>query len=221
MGPLPLYLGPRPSPARRWAPWVVLGALLTVVADLVAMSFELVERHWQQRLAARNSVSSATIRSAVAHIQDAHNVAVGTAIVTLALWLVWATRRRSRKRVAAHGEVGVERPLREVVPWAVGLVVLTVLASVVCTHIGLGELPPSGRTAADFASYRGWRAASWCCAAATYAALASVVVTATRGQARREAADPADCVQPQPVTRFFGHRVEFMPGPADVRPRVS
>src|SRR5207245_631933 len=56
------YWGPRPSPARRWAPWLIVAAAVTVTCDVIRVVLNLVERHYQQQIAAGHSPNRATVR---------------------------------------------------------------------------------------------------------------------------------------------------------------
>ena len=94
------YAGPRPSPARPWAPWVIGGAVVIAVSNAAQCGLNLLERHYQQQRLSPHPPSVDQVRAAVNAVRVLGTL---TAIVVLA-WLIvailWSNHRRPRARLS-------------------------------------------------------------------------------------------------------------------------
>jgi len=180
------YTGPTPSPARAWAPWVVIASGVAAIANAVVFVLNLVERHDQQQRLTSDPPSAQDIRSTMDSIRTFSMVALIAAAAFLVVGIIWSMRRRPRDRLHLEGESAVEPALRRVLPfpyWAMW----TALVISFVVSFSAGEALHAGMTAQDFVDYRtllavgaGFRALVWIC-------WVILVVAATRTQSRREA----------------------------------
>jgi hypothetical protein len=191
--PRSLYTGPRPSPARRWAPWVIVASAVLAVANVVMLVLNLIERGYQEQRESGVPPVTTHIRET---LDSLHSIGVFSSVLAFAfliLAVTWSMKRRTKVRLARYGEEGVEATLRSVQPtlywtlWcALGAsLVLTLLAQSV-VHVGM--------TVHEFVEYRGYLAAANGTRAVMWGSVIALVVCATRLQDRREAADASDVV---------------------------
>src|SRR5262245_38556349 len=106
------YSGPRPSPARRWAPFVILAAVALAFVNAVLLVLNLIERHYQQQRGGGQYVSQSTIHDTVSLIRTVSRLSIAIDVAFLVVAIVWATKRRTRSRLAMGGEASVEASFR-------------------------------------------------------------------------------------------------------------
>ena len=188
MDPLPTsmpYTGPRPSPARRWAPVleVVVGAV--VLANVILFVLNLIERHNLTRARAGRPVSHAFFEDTLSTINALNRIVLVLMLAFLALDIVWVNRRRGPGRRREFGETGVEPPLNVVSStlWAVfwGAFVGSIVAFAIARANSHAPMSID-----DFIAYRTWIAIAAAFRAATWSFYLALVVAATRMQDRRE-----------------------------------
>jgi uncharacterized membrane protein len=181
------YTGPRPAPARRWAPWTAATAALLVIGNAVLLVLNLMERRLLTQSKSANPPSRAEITDALGRI---HTVSVLMTFALLAFVVVgvtWERKRRSRTRVAQDGETGVEARLRTV--WPAGYVVLyAVLAFGLGATLFASTARHNAVTADDFIRYRTFLAAGHATRAVFWSFWIALVLRATQFQEQREAA---------------------------------
>jgi hypothetical protein len=180
------YTGPRPSPARVWAPWVVVTSSVTAALAATQCWLNLVERHYQQRRLTLSPPSAAQIRHTIDLIHTMRGLSTLSSTAFLVVAVVWSFKRRPRARLKAEGETSVEAALWRVNPIVYG-VFWAALAIGLLASLAAGSAVHPGMTIGDFTSYRtrlafsaGARTVMWLC-------WIPLVVTATKAQARREA----------------------------------
>src|SRR5262249_8757244 len=110
------YSGPRPSKARRWAPWVVIGFALVSFGNAVQAVLNLVERGYQQDLAAGKHVDPSSVHDTVKTIQSVGRLTALAAFIAVPVFLVWVYKRRSRKLLRLGGEFATQPRLSVVWP---------------------------------------------------------------------------------------------------------
>ena len=180
-----LYSGPRPSRARRWAPWVVAVSAGLALCNVAMLVLNLVERGYQQQRISGSPPPSECIRETLDSLHTIGNVSSVAALAFLVLGVTWSAKRRTRARVAEEGETGVEPRLRSVNPsvywtfWA-ALAASFALALVARSKVHVGM------TAEDFVGYRSYLAATNGARAVMWASWVALVIFATRLQDRRE-----------------------------------
>jgi hypothetical protein len=163
------YIGPRPSPARPWAPWVIGGAALIALGNAAQCGLNLLERHYQQQRGTSHPPSLDQVRAAVNAIRTLSTLTAVLLVAWLILAIVWSKQRRPRARLHAFGESSVEPALRSVTPtlwWAMWIgLALALVASLVAR----GAVHPA-MSVDDFVRYRGYlalsdlgRAVAWMC----------------------------------------------------------
>jgi hypothetical protein len=178
------YRGPLPSPAKRWAPFVITAAAAAGVASVVLVALNLMERHnQQQRLT--GTASAAHIQTTLHAIHWFSNFSVGATWALVAVAVVWEIQRRPRTRRTVAGEHSVEPLLRHVAPvayWTFCAAALAVLllgaASASASH---------GTTAPDFVWFRTLRVACDAARVFMFGCWIAVVVRSTQRQTQREA----------------------------------
>ncbi len=180
------YTGPRPSPARGWAKWLVGACAGVVVSNLVSLVLTLIERHHLQQRLAGGGPSAATFRRTLSAITAVSRVAGAFGVAVFIVWLCWLIARRPKER-RTTGESAVELPLHRIMVrtfwafwslWAIGFVFA----------ISSRSLVHSNMTTQDYIDYRTHLAVGHLFAMAVYSCLIVLVVGATRFQDRREAA---------------------------------
>ena len=153
------YAGPRPSPARPWAPWVIGGAVVIAVSNAAQCGLNLLERHYQQQRLSPHPPSVDQVRAAVNAVRVLGTL---TAIVVLA-WLIvailWSNHRRPRARLRAFGESSVEPALRTVIPAAWWAMWIALAVALIATFVARGIAHPV-MNVDDFVRYRGYLALS-------------------------------------------------------------
>src|SRR3954468_3966169 len=112
------YFGPRPAPARRWAPWGIPTSASLALANAALFLLNRIERDLQQHRTSRTPPSAAEVHDTLVRIQRVSQLVILLTIVFLVVTIGWEIKRRSRTRVALHGETGVEARLRTV--WRTG-----------------------------------------------------------------------------------------------------
>lgn len=181
------YTGPRPSPARRWAPALeaVLGA--AVITNVLLFVLNLVERHNLARAKALHPVSRAFFDDTLSTLTALNRIILVVMIAFIVLDIVWVNRRRGSKRRSELGDAGVEPALSVVSRRLWGTFWATFAVSIVAFAIARSS-NHIGMTIDDFIKYRTWLAIAALCRAATWGCYLALVVAATRLQHRREAA---------------------------------
>jgi hypothetical protein len=183
------YTGPRPSEARRFAPWVVLTSGLLAFANVVQAFLNLVERHYQQQVVSGRPPELSTIQDTVSLIRGIGQVMVALSIAFLVTALLWASRRRNRTRLAQFGESAVEPSL-----WNVSHAVYVVFWASLALSLVFSTWAKSGMyvppRATDFVHYRTALAGSNAMRAVTWISYIVLVVKATKLQDRRETLAP-------------------------------
>ena len=180
------YTGPRPSPARVWAKWLIAACAAVVVGNLVALVLTLIERHHLQERLAGNGPSAATFRDTISAINAVSRIAGGFWLALFVLWLGWLFKRRPKER-RTSGESAVEPPLHRIMPrtfWAYW----ALWAVAIIYGISTRSLVHSDMTTQDYIDYRTHLAVGHLFAIVGYTCLIVLVVGATRIQDRREAA---------------------------------
>jgi len=180
------YTGPRPSPARVWAPWVILAAAACALGNLVQCALNLTERHYQQRRLTANPPSPDRIRHTISLIHTFSSVTLIGALVFLVVGTTWSVKRRTRARVSQDGEAGVEPRLRDIQPalyWTVWVLIGVSLLITLTAH----SLVHPGMTVQNFVTYRTYLAAGNVTRAILWSCWIATVVLATQAQDRREA----------------------------------
>jgi uncharacterized protein DUF2510 len=181
-----VYTGPRPSPARAWAPWVVVTSSVTAALAAAQCVLNLVERHYQQRRLSASPPSAAQIRHTLDLIQTTRTLSLLSATAFLVVAVVWSFKRRPRARLKAEGESSVEAALWRVAPIVYAVFWAALVIGVIASLSASSAVHP-GMTIGEFTSYRtrlalsaGARTIMWLC-------WIPLVVMATKAQARREA----------------------------------
>jgi hypothetical protein len=200
------YIGPRPSPARVWAPFVVVLCAVLALGNVLMLALNLVERGYQEQRASGVAPALSHIRET---LDSLHTIGEFTSWLSLAFVVVaviWSVKRRTKTRLAADGERGVEAHLRSVNPalyilfWcALGASFLLTIQGRSVVHVGM--------TPADFVDYRTYLAAANAARAVMWGSLAVLVVLATRRQDRREAATADQVAWRAPVDASWRRQV--------------
>ena len=151
------YSGPRPSPARRWSPWVIIVAAAAAVGSAAQVVLNLVERHLMQQTESGNPPTVAKVRAAVSAIHTADHLTLVAVFAFLVVGVGWSISRRSRPRLARDGESGVEPSLRSVCAPVYGAFWICVVLSLVLSQVARSSVHV-GSTPADFVQYRGYLA---------------------------------------------------------------
>ena len=183
------YTGPRPSEARRFAPWVVLTTGLLAFGNVAQAFLNLVERRYQQQVVAGHPPELSTIQDTVSLIRNIGHVLVVLSIAFLVTAVLWASRRRNRARLAQFGESAVEPNL-----WNVSHVVYVTFWASLALSLVLSAWAKSGMHVplrpSDFVHYRTALTGSNAMRAVTWICYVVLVVKATKLQDRREALAP-------------------------------
>src|SRR3954447_18535989 len=98
------YTGPRPSPARPWAPWVIAAAAVLALSNAAQCGLNLLERHYQQQRTTSSPPSVEQVRAALDTLRVLGTIILISALVWLILAIVWGNQRRPRARVRSHVE---------------------------------------------------------------------------------------------------------------------
>ena len=183
------YTGPRPSPARPWAPWVIVTSAASAIGNAAVCVLNLIERHSQQQRLTGTPPSVAHIQHTLntIHAFTSFDLIASTAFVVAGV--VWSLRRRPKTRLKRDGETAVEPALRKVLPvvywafWAmlVGSLLLTASAASV-VHTGM--------TIPEVVSYRARLAGSAATRTVMWACWIPLVIRSTQLQKQREATSP-------------------------------
>src|SRR5690349_15967928 len=108
------YTGPRPSPARPWAPWVVAAAGVIALSNAAQCGLNLLERHYQQQRTTTSPPSVEQVRAALNTLKVLGTISVIAVLVWFVLAIIWGNQRRPKARLRSHGEESVEPALRRV-----------------------------------------------------------------------------------------------------------
>jgi hypothetical protein len=180
------YTGPCPSPARAWAPWVVVTSGVLAVGNASAAVLNFVERHYQQQRLTGHPPDAAQIRGTLHAIDLLSKVMIIAAIAFIVVGVTWGQKRRTNGRIALGGEAAVEPALRRIVPlpyWGM----LTALCASFAVTLSASSLDRAGMTIHDVIDYRTRVAIGSVGRTVMWACWVLVVVAATRYQTRREA----------------------------------
>ena len=181
------YSGPRPSPARAWALWVLVTAAACGLGNAALLVLNLVERHYQQQRLAGHAPSVTRIRDTLSMIHTFANLTLIAALAFGVLAIFWERKRRPRKRVARDGESGVEPPLRTVLPPVYWTFWVAIGASFVVNTVARSHIH-DGSTIDDIISYRTYLAVGHGIRILMWTCVFVLVLTATALQDRREIA---------------------------------
>jgi hypothetical protein len=190
------YTGPRPSPARGLAPWVLAASAAIALSNVAQCALNLLERSYQQRRLTTNPPSAAQVRAAINTVKALGTITTLVALVWFVLVIVWASHRRPRQRLRHAGESAVEPSLRTVDPAAWWTLWVALALGVLMTAVARSAVHP-GMSADDFARYRGYLALGNIARAGSWTCWVVLVARATAQQSRREAA--AMPVAPGPI----------------------
>jgi hypothetical protein len=183
------YTGPRPSPAKRWAPALVTLMAIDAVANVVAFGLNLVERHNLERAKSGNPVSRAFLDDTLSTIRALGRISLVVTIGVAIVGVVWSHKRRAPSRKNLGGESAVEPSLHNV-SRALNTTFWVMLAlAFLATRIA-ASTQHLGMTADDFIRYRTYLAASDLFRAVMWGSFAALVVKANKLQERRELAPP-------------------------------
>jgi hypothetical protein len=195
------YNGPRPSEARRFAPWVVLASGLLAFSHIAQAFLNLIERHYQQQVVAGHPPEQSTIQDTISLIRGIGHVTTALSIAFLVTALLWASKRRNRARLAQFGETAVEPNL-----WNVSRLVYVMFWGALALSLVLSTWAKSGMHSpfrpSDFVHYRTALSGSNAMRAAMWVCYVVLVVKATKLQDRREALappPPPPALPPMPV----------------------
>ncbi len=183
------YAGPRPSPARPWAPWVIATSAAAAFGNAAVCVLNIVERHYQQQRLTSHPPSPQRIHHILNAIRAFTTFDLVAALAFLVVGVTWSIKRRPRTRLKREGEAAVEPALRRVLPLAYGLLFGALIVSIIATTAASSTFH-TGMTVSDFVTYRtnlaigaGARTVMWAC-------WLPLVARATRLQAEREASSP-------------------------------
>ena len=184
------YAGPRPSPARRWAPWVMTGGVLFAVADGITAVMNLRERQLQQQRLSGHPPQGYQVHDVLSVITAASRIRLVLVVAVAVVTIGWARARRNRARLQTDGEAGVEPRLFQVVPKLYGAYLLLVVVALVMNSVTSSAVH-SATTVSDIVAYRtdfavadGLRCAMW-------VVFVVMVSRVTRLQDAREREGPA------------------------------
>ena len=180
------YTGPCPSPARAWAPWVVVTSGVLAVGNAGEAVLNFVERHYQQQRLTAHPPDAAQIRDTLHAIDLLSNVILLAAIAFLVVGVTWSRKRRTKGRIALGGEAAVEPALRRLLPlqyWGMW----TALGASFAVTASASSLNHTGMTIHDVIDYRTRVAIGSVGRTVMWACWVLLVVAATRYQTRREA----------------------------------
>jgi hypothetical protein len=181
------YFGPRPSPARRVAPWVIAGAVALALSNLALLVLNLIERRLQQRRTSVHPASPKQIHDTLTRIHTVSGVATAVVVAYAVVAVIWEVKRRSRARVAQYGEAGVEARLRVV--WRRGYAVfIAMIAGSILLSFLTTQVRHSATTIDDIVRYRSYVAAGHAVRIVMWIWLVVLVDRSTQYQERREAA---------------------------------
>jgi hypothetical protein len=181
------YTGPIPSPARAWAPWVIVTAAAAAFGNTIVCVLDLMERHYQQQRLTAHPPSVERIRHTIQTIHTVSNLTVVLVIVFAGVGITWSTKRRSKARLRQVGERGVEPALRSVQPIVYFTLFAMVGVSLLFTVLASSGTHP-GMTINDFVTFRTRLAVAAAARAVAWACWIALVARATQLQAQREVA---------------------------------
>jgi hypothetical protein len=179
------YTGPRPSPARGLAPWVLAASAAIALSNAVQCVLNLLERSYQQRRYTANPPSADQVRTAINTIKALGGITSVVVLVWFILALVWSSHRRPRQRLRQAGEQSVEPALRKIEPAVWWTLWVALGLGLLMTFVARGTVH-TGMTADDFARYRGFLALSNLARAASWTCWVALVARATQLQTYRE-----------------------------------
>jgi hypothetical protein len=181
------YTGPRPSPARRWAPALVVMMVAVSLGNAVMFVLNLIERHNLAQAKAGRPVSHVFFDDTISTINAVSRMTVIASLAVAVVGVVWSHKRRAPRRKQQEGESGVEPSLGTVSRglyttfWTMlGLSFLVSLMANSTRHLGM--------TVDDFIRFRTLVAAGDLFRIGMWGAFAALVLKATRLQEHRELA---------------------------------
>jgi hypothetical protein len=193
-----LYTGPRPSPARRWAPWVIATSVGLALCSAVLLVLNLVERDLLDQVASGESSPRSQMHSVLSVIGTTTTVLRVMIVPALIVSVGWAVSRRTRARVSRGGEPSVEPHLLRVWPLGYRVAVATTVL-IVLGALRARAIRSSATSAADFVEYRTFLAVVYGLLIVSCVLQVLLVLRATSLQDQREADSRAADVEPQPV----------------------
>ena len=180
------YTGPRPSPARRWFPFVMVVSAAAALGNGAQLVLNLNERRLQVQRKSAHPPSSATIRRAISAIHTVSGLTTAAVVAFVIVGLIWEFRRRNRSRVARDGESGVEMRLRTVWPSCYVLFFAMIGLSIVTSSLASGTTH-TGMSIDDFVRFRTYLAAGAAARMVSWFAFIALAARATSIQDHREA----------------------------------
>ena len=181
------YMGPIPSPARAWAPWVIVTAAAAAFGNVIVCVLDLTERHYQQQRLTAHPPSVDRIRHTIQSIHALSSFTLIAAIAFAVVGITWSVKRRSKVRVKQVGERGVEPALRTVLPVVYFTIFAMIAISLLFTMLASSGTH-LGMTVHDFVTYRTRLAIGAAARAVGWACWIPLVARATQLQVQREAA---------------------------------
>jgi hypothetical protein len=184
--PVTPYTGPRPSPARPLAPWVILFSALLALGNAGQFLFNWLERGYQQQVRALNPPSVERIHNTISKIHTLGTFNLVMAAGYLIVAIMWSFRRRSRTRLNRDGEIGVEPALRNISPIAYWTMWVALAASIMLTTLASSH-SHSTASVSDFIAFRTYLAFGDVARIVLWSCWIVLVAQATALQTRREA----------------------------------
>jgi multisubunit Na+/H+ antiporter MnhB subunit len=181
------YTGPRPSPARRWAPMLMVAIVVAVLGSAALLVTHLIERSELQRLKSGHSISRTFIDNHDSFNTLVSRITTAATVVLAVLAFVWTYNRRSSKRLTADGESGVEPPVRSVSSALFMAFWVFVGLAVVSTRIA-SSYHHTATSISEFIDSRGYLALADLFRVGVWTSFLLIVIKATRQQDEREAA---------------------------------
>jgi hypothetical protein len=181
------YTGPRPSPAKPWAPWVIATSAILALGNVFTCVLNVIERHNQeQRLHGADAVVTAHIQHTLTAIRTASTFDLIAASAFVVVGVVWSVKRRPRARLKRDRETAVEPALRTVSPVVYWTFWVTLAASAILA-VSATSFSHPGATVQDFITYRTRLAVSAAFRTVMWACWIPLVILSTKLQERREA----------------------------------
>jgi hypothetical protein len=184
-GGIRIYTGPIPSPARRWAPWVVVSGLVILVGNAAQFVLNVMERGYQQDREHGVPPSVATVKDTLDQLHRIGGYTTIAVVVFLVLAVIWSRQRSSHARIAQYGVDGVEQSLRSVQP-VVNIAFWVALAVSLLATFAASSTAHTSMTVHDYVTYRTYLAVSNAARVLMWWCWITLVLLATRRQDDRE-----------------------------------
>jgi hypothetical protein len=184
-GRIGIYTGPIPSPARRWAPWVVILGIVVMVGYAAQFVLNVIERGYQHQRETGSTPDAAKVHDTLNRLHQFGGYTTIAVIAFLVLVLIWSNQRTSRARIARLGEDGVEPSLRWVQPLVYWALWVAIAVSILATFAA-SSTSHTGMTVHDFVTYRTELAVANAARVVMWWCWITLVLLATRRQDERE-----------------------------------